>query len=124
MTGSKSGRFKLFDDAKQMNGLDDSEPDKMGRAEYDDLGRAVWTPYKGLAGRRRLSRLLDDKTLEIAEDDSQAVNSQIRENRTGVVKGFDPYDSGMLVKKGWKKNKDLRALSQWIVKNKKHDPDE
>ena len=106
-------------------GVAEAEHDtRVAGAEYDDLGRAVWTPYKGLAGRRALSRLLDDKTLEIAEDDSQAVNSQIRENRTGVGKGFDPYDSGLLVKKNSKKSKDLRALSKWIVKNKKHDPNE
>jgi hypothetical protein len=39
----------------------------------------------------------------------------------GVKKGYDPYDSGQLVKKDWKKKKDLRRLSDWIKTQKPRD---
>ena len=38
-----------------------------------------------------------------------------------MKKGYDPYDSGLLVKKEWKKKKDLRKLSQWIKARKPKD---
>jgi len=39
-------------------------------------------------------------------------------NQLGLRKGYDPYDSGALVKKEWKKKKDLRKLSDWIKSRK------
>ena len=38
-----------------------------------------------------------------------------------MKKGYDPYDSGLLVKKEWKKKKDLRKLSAWIKTRKPKD---
>jgi hypothetical protein len=35
-------------------------------------------------------------------------------NQKGLRVGYNPYDSGRLEKKEWKKPRDLRALSKWI----------
>lgn len=123
MPGSGSGRFKLFDNPEQMNRLDDDKSDGQGRTEYDELGNAVWVPYKGLSGKETLARLLNDDTLAVTEDESKGTVRRIQENRGGLGKGYDPYDSGMLLKKKWKKKKNLRELSKWIVQNKKHNPE-
>ena len=46
---------------------------------------------------------------------------RIQQNQVGLKKGYDPYDSGQLVKKEWKKKKDLRKLSAWIKSRKPKD---
>ena len=46
---------------------------------------------------------------------------RIQQNQLGLKKGYDPYDSGQLVKKEWKKKKDLRKLSDWIKSRKPKD---
>ena len=46
---------------------------------------------------------------------------RIQQNPLGIRKGYDPYDSGQLVKKEWKKKKDLRKLSEWLKSRKPKD---
>ena len=124
MSGSGSGRFKLFDNPEQLNKLDDDRVhDGQGRTEYDELGNAVWVPYKGLSGKEAMKRLLNDDKLAITADESKGTVKRIEENRGGLGKGYDPYDSGLLTKKQWKKKKDLRALSKWIGQKKKLEDD-
>ena len=124
MTGSGSGKFRLFDNPEQLNRLDEGTHDGQGRTEYDELGNAVWVPYKGLSGKEALARLLNEDSFAITEDESKGTVRRIRENRGGLGKGYDPYDSGLLLKKKWKKKKNLRELSKWIVQNKKRNPDD
>lgn len=90
-----------------------------GRMEYDQSGDRVWVPVSGLSSAEVMRRLLDDDSLTFAEDDSRGTARRIQPNPGGLKKGYDPYDSGLLTKKQWKKTKDLRALSRWI-ESKKH----
>ena len=64
-----------------------------------------------------MMRLLDDPTLAITEDSAQGSQS-VKKNPAGLKKGYDPYDSGLLAKKQYKKKKDLRKLSSWIQSRK------
>ena len=99
-----------------LDGLDDIElPDS--RTESSMAGRGP----SGLGSRETMRRLLDDDALGFTEDDAKGTQRRIQPNPGGLKKGYDPYDSGMLVKKQWKKKKDLRALSDWIEKKKKLD---
>ena len=75
---------------------------------------------EGLGSRETMRRLLDDDTLAFTEDDARGTTRRIQPNPAGRKNGYDPYDSGMLVKKQRKKKKDLRALSQWIEKRKRN----
>ena len=68
-----------------------------------------------------LRRLLDDPTLAFSNDYNQGTERRIQENQLGLKKGYDPYDSGNLVKKEWKKKKDLRKLSAWIKSRRPKD---
>lgn len=119
MSRSGPGRFKLFGSQEQLNRLEDEFHDGQGRTEYDELGNPVWVPYKGLSGKEALAKLLNDDTLAITEDNSKGTVRRVQPNPGGVTKGYDPYDSGLLQKKKWKKKKDLRALSKWIVQKNK-----
>ena len=68
-----------------------------------------------------MRRLLDDPTLAFSNDYSAGTQNRIEQNPQGLKKGYDPYDSGQLVKKQWKKKKDLRRLSTWIKTRKPKD---
>ncbi len=100
-----------------LDGLDDLDlPD----SNSTPSGRPA-TPRGGLSGKETLHRLLDDDTLAITEEGATGSQRRIQPNPVGLKKGYDPYDSGMLLKKQWKKKKDLRALSSWIEQKKKLD---
>jgi hypothetical protein len=98
-----------------------------GLDNLDDIERPSSTPGSpdarrgGLGGKETLRRLLDDDVLALTEDDAKGTVRRIQPNPGGLKKGYDPYDSGMLLKKQWKKKKDLRALSKWIEQKKKLD---
>jgi len=121
---SDTEKFKLPDKPPELDRLDEGANDGQGRIEYDELGNAVWVPYRGVSGQEALKRLLNDDTLAITDDNSKGTIRRIQENRAGLGKGYDPYDSGLLLKKTRKKKKNLRALSEWIVKQKKDDSEE
>jgi len=89
-----------------------------GRIEFDELGNAVWVPFKPVDSKVALSRLLNDDTLALQNDDPKGTVRMVQPNPVGLKKGYDPYESGLLQKKQWKKKKDLRALSAWIQKKK------
>lgn len=90
----------------------------IGKIEYDEQGNAMFVPFKSLASADALARLLNDPTLSLSEEARSAVQ-RLKDNPAGIVKGYDPYDSGMLKKQRYRKTKDLRALSKWITTNKK-----
>lgn len=89
-----------------------------GRVEHDDPGNARWVPARNLASPDSVARLLDDDTLAICEPDHATTLPRARTNDTGLRVGYDPYDSGLLVKGQRGRKKDLRALSEWIKQRK------
>ena len=119
---SDTGKFRTAEQLARLHEMEQAERDGHGRVEFDELGNAVWVPYGGPSTEETMRRLLNDETLAISPDDAKGTVRRIQPNPGGLKKGYDPYDSGMLVKKQWKKKKDLRALSKWIEqKNKSRD---
>ena len=92
-----------------------------GRIEFDELGNAVWVPASAADADEVMRRLLDDPSLAFSNDYTSGSHKAIQKNAFGVKKGYDPYDSGLLVKKEWKKKKDLRQLSEWIKSRRPKD---
>lgn len=112
---------KVPDDAKSIAHYAEQQRLGHGRIEFDELGNAVWVPNSGAAGDEVMRRLLDDPMLAFSNDYSQGTQKRIEQNPQGLKKGYDPYDSGQLVKKQWKKKRDLRRLSAWIKTRKPKD---
>ena len=118
----ESDKFKkISDDAKELSHYSEQQRLGHGRVEFDELGNAIWVPNKGVTGDDVMRLLLDDPNLTFSTDHSQGTEKRIQHNQLGVKKGYDPYDSGLLVKKEWKKKKDLRKLSSWIKSRKPKD---
>lgn len=118
---SGSGGSRLFDDTGKFV-VDSKGSVQKGRTEYDALGNAVWVPYKGLTGKDAIAKLLNDDTLAITEDEAKGTTDRIHKNPSGTRKGYDPLDSGLLTTTERKRPKDLRALSDWILRRRKFDP--
>lgn len=112
---------KIGDSVKEMAHFAEEQRLGRGRIEFDELGNAVWVPAGGDASGEVMRRLLDDPTLAFSEDYSVGTAKRIQQNQLGLKKGYDPYDSGQLVKKQWKKKKDLRKLSEWIKSKRPKD---
>ena len=112
---------KIGDSVKEMSHYAEEQRLGHGRIEFDELGNAVWVPSDANAGDEVMRRLLDDPTLAFSADYSPGTQKRIQQNQLGLKKGYDPYDSGQLVKKEWKKKKDLRKLSDWIKSRKPKD---
>ena len=53
----------------------------------------------------------------IVEDEGPA-NAPIRSNPKGLRNGYNPYESGLLAKKGPRRQVDLRELSKWMEAKK------
>ncbi len=112
---------KISDDAKEMSHYAEQQRLGHGRIEFDELGNAIWVPHSGVGGEEVMRRLLDDPNLAFSTEYSHGTQKRIEKNPQGVKKGYDPYDSGLLVKKEWKKKKNLRQLAQWIKTRKPKD---
>ena len=119
--GDKDKSRKIGDSTKEMSHYAEEQRLGHGRIQFDELGNAVWVPASGNSSDDVMRRLLDDPNLAFSNDYSQGTVKRIEPNAKGVKQGYNPYDSGMLVKKEWKKKKDLRRLSTWIKKNKPRD---
>jgi hypothetical protein len=119
--GDKDKSRKIGDSAKEMSHYAEEQRLGHGRIEFDELGNAVWVPNSGARGDDVMRKLLDDPTLAFTSDYSHGTQKRIEQNPQGIKKGYDPYDSGQLVKKDWKKKKDLRRLSEWIKTKKPKD---
>lgn len=118
---AKEPTRKIGDSVKEMAHYTEEQRLGHGRIEFDELGNAIWVPAGGASGDEVMRRLLDDPTLGFTDDYSRGNSKRIEQNAQGMKKGYDPYDSGMLVKKEWKKRKDLRKLSAWITSKKPKD---
>jgi hypothetical protein len=119
--GGKDKLRKIGDSVKEMAHFAEEQRLGHGRIEFDELGNAVWVPASGDASEEVMRRLLDDPTLAFSEDYTAGTVRRIQQNPVGLKKGYDPYDSGQLVKKQWKKKKDLRKLSEWIKSKRPKD---
>lgn len=98
----------------------DDVPGQLGR---DDRGNITWQwkQDEGLladdtAGAAARVQALLDPNLDIQEDEP---TEQDPRNITGLMKGYDPYQSGVLGTKERKKKRDLHALSRWVEARKK-----
>jgi hypothetical protein len=91
-----------------------------GRVKFDERGNAVWEwavttgSFGSNVTTERLQKL--DSQLSLADEAPPARNELVKENAKGVVQGYSPYDSGLLVKETApvKKKTDLRRLSEWL----------
>ncbi len=100
----------------------DAEPGRLG---LDDRGNVTWEwadeddllADDSLGAAERV-RALVDPSLKIRDDEDDPLNPSLNNTR-GLATGYNPYNSGALVKQTWKKKKDLRELSKWIELRKK-----
>ena len=103
------------------------QPGKPGQIAFDDRGNAVYEwqgdglTEDGEAGERARDRALAHPGLAIVDDEAPA-NAPIRSNPKGLRHGYNPYESGLLARKGASKKKDLRELSKWMAAKKNAKP--
>jgi hypothetical protein len=100
------------------------QQDKAGKVAFDARGDAVyeWSTdtlaEDSDAGERKRSEALDYHGLSLM-DEEPPKNAPIQQNPKGLRVGYNPYESGMLAKKGQKKKTDLRELSKWVDMKRK-----
>lgn len=109
---------KIPTDLREMTHYAEEQRLGRGKIEFDELGNAVWVPSTAAVSGDVMLRLLEDPTLAISEDYAQRTTRLVKKNPAGLKKGYDPYDSGLLAKKQFRKKKDLRRLSAWIQTQK------
>ena len=120
--GAADSFKKISTDTREMTHYAEEQRLGRGKIEFDELGNAVWVPSTAAVSGDVMLRLLEDPTLAITDDFAQSANRPVKQNPQGVKRGYDPYDSGVLAKKQFKKKKDLRKLSAWIQsRNPKED---
>ena len=95
-----------------------------GQVKFDARGNAIfdWATMTGEFARdtatARLKKL-ENPTLSLADDAPTPVAPKsVKSNPQGVVKGYNPYDSGKLGNKEVPKKKDLKKLSEWLALKK------
>jgi hypothetical protein len=98
-----------------------------GQIAFDERGNAVYAWKEDLsedseAGERARNKALAHPGLAIVEDETPA-NAPIRSNPKGLRVGYNPYESGVLARKGTGKKRDLRELSKWMEAKKNSKPD-
>ena len=120
---SDTGKFKKLDHVPALDKHEDGSSTEHGRIRFDDRGNAVWEPYGEVDAGDTMTMLLHGSGLAISDDATHRGIRRVEPNPTGVKKGYDPYDSGLLASKERKKKKDLRALSKWIEQKKKLERD-
>lgn len=104
-----------------------NKPQQPGQIAFDDRDNAVhqWQEdlsAEGDAGERARNKALAHPGLSIVEDEGPA-NAPIRSNPKGTRVGYNPYESGLLGRKGPRKQVDLRQLSKWMEAKKNSKPD-
>jgi hypothetical protein len=98
------------------------QPVQPGQIGFDDRGNAVYEwdgtlTDEGEAGDRARNKALANPGLAIVEEEGPA-NAPIRSNPKGLRNGYNPYESGLLARKGKPKKRDLRELSKWMEAKK------
>jgi hypothetical protein len=103
------------------------KPDQPGQIAFDDRGNAIYEwkddtlSADGEVGDRKRTKALAHPGLAIVEDEGPA-NAPSRSNPKGLRNGYNPYESGLLARKGPAKKRDLRELSKWMEAKKKAKP--
>jgi hypothetical protein len=98
--------------------------DRPGHVSFDDRGNAIYEwaddslASDGEEGERARRRALAHPGLTVVEDEPNP-NEPIRTNPKGLRLGYNPYESGLLKKQGWKPKRNLRELSKWVEMRKK-----
>ena len=85
-----------------------------GRVAHDERGNAIWKWSQDL---EILPFQFDASTLTVADDAPSPVGN-LTVNKAAVKSGYNPYESGLILKKRAKK-RDLRELSRWIEARKR-----
>jgi hypothetical protein len=129
--GIYSGRTVVNEELKKL-GLRirrrtvEPRPEKPGQIAFDDRGNAIyaWNDDRlaedGQDGERARKRALAHPGLSLVDDEPHA-QAPIRNNVKGLRVGYNPYESGLLPKKEWKKKRNLHELSKWLdTKRKVH----
>lgn len=116
----KDKPIQISTDPREMTHYAEAQRLGHGRIEFDELGNAIWVPVSGDSDDV-MRRLLNDPNLAFSHDYGQGSEKRIQPNPRGVKQGYNPYESGLLQKKEWKKKKDLHRLSEWIKKQKPKD---
>jgi hypothetical protein len=108
------------------------KPEQPGQIAFDDRGNAIYAwqdeslTEDGEAGERARDKALAHPGLAIVDDDTP-VNAPIRSNPKGLRVGYNPYESGVLARKGKSKSpgkkRDLRELSKWMEAKRNAKPD-
>jgi hypothetical protein len=104
------------------------KPAQPGQIGFDDRGNAIYQWQEehltadGETGERARNKALAHPGLAIVEDEGPA-NAPIRSNPKGLRVGYNPYESGLLAKKGPRRKVDLRELSKWMEAKKNAKPD-
>jgi hypothetical protein len=87
-----------------------------GHVGRDDRGNAVWQ----WAGREAASPVnLEMPTLSLADEEPPTPLGNARLNTVATKAGYNPYESGLILKKDRPRRRDLRQLSRWIEQQKK-----
>jgi len=96
-----------------------------GRLSVDDRGNITWQWAEkddlladDPVGEAERLRVLVDPSLKVDDDSTDPMNPA-SENPKGLKKGYNPYNSGALIKRRWRRKKDLRKLSKWIELRRK-----
>lgn len=85
-----------------------------GRVARDDRGNAVWQ-WKASEDEHPVSL----KNVELSLVDEPLLGpGAIKVNRVAARNGYNPYESGLILKKQRAKKRDLRELSRWIEQKK------
>ena len=104
------------------------KPVQPGQIAFDDRGNAIYEwkedylTEDGAAGERARNKALAHPGLAIVEEETPA-SAPIRSNPKGLRNGYNPYESGLLAKKGQRRKVDLRQLSKWMEAKKNAKPD-
>ena len=116
----KDKPIQISTDPREMTHYAEAQRLGHGRIEFDELGNAIWVPLSGNSDDV-MRRLLNDPSLAFSNEYGASTEKRVQPNPRGVKQGYNPYESGLLQKKEWKKKKDLRRLSEWIKKQKPKD---
>jgi hypothetical protein len=97
-----------------------SAADKSGNLSLDDRGKVVVYEWRDqLAGGKAVrDEGPDDPHLSLA-DDEMPLTAAIESDPKDLRVGYNPYESGLLVRKRSGRKCDLRELSNWIQTQRK-----